>query len=186
MLIAAEQPRRSLAGEARRGGALRLASISSPLSAAAGAARLTDDEPANDSIGTAAIDVMAAPGVSAHGGEFELDPLGNTDYLASGGLLAGDIVVISTTPLDYANFEDLGTVMGLFTSAEQMKRLGDDALNEELGPLHGLGSLCQVRSVAPESYQGAAGFFPAHPTARSSGGDGIVGGCRCVACLSRP
>ncbi len=110
---------------------------------------------------------------------------GEAHYLGSGGLLAGDIVVISTARWDEANFEGTDIVIGLFTSAEQMKCLGDDALNDELGPLHGFGSLCQVCSVAPESYQGAAGFFPVPPTARSWGGRRFVGGCRCVACLSR-
>ncbi len=68
MLIAARQLGRSLAGEARHGGALWLISIVWLRSPAAGAAPLTDDEPANDSITTAAIDMMATPGVSTHGG----------------------------------------------------------------------------------------------------------------------
>ena len=76
---------------------------------------LTDDEPSNDSIGTAAVQIVPTAAVTTDGGEFTLI-WDDIDYLGIGSLNVGDIVVVSTTPLDDVAFEDPDTFIGLFTS----------------------------------------------------------------------
>jgi len=120
---------------------------------------LTDDEPSNDTIGTAAIQIVPTAVVTTDGGEFTLVP-GDSDYLGIGNLSVGDIVVVSTTPLDDAEFKDPDTFIGLFTSGGLKVCENDDAINNELWvpPSTGFGSLCRfVIDSAGTWYVGVTG-----------------------------
>jgi hypothetical protein len=82
-------------------------------------AELTDDEPSNDAIETAAIQIVPTALVTTNGGVFEL-VWDDVDYLGIGDLIDGDIVTVSTTPFDADRvddrFEDPDTFIALFTS----------------------------------------------------------------------
>ncbi len=105
---------------------------------------LTDDEPSNDSIGTAAVQIVPTAEVTTDGGTFTLFA-GDIDYLGIGNLGVGDIVTVSTTPLDDVAFEDPDTFIGLFSSGGSSECEGDDTVNNELGSpaSAGFGSLCR-------------------------------------------
>jgi hypothetical protein len=104
---------------------------------------LTDDEPSNDLISTATIQIVPGPAVTTDGGNLTL-VFDDIDYLGIGNLVVGDTVTVSTTPLDNAAFSDPDTVIGLFNSSETKKCEGDDSLNNELAnPPDGFGSLCR-------------------------------------------
>jgi hypothetical protein len=120
---------------------------------------LTDDEPSNDAIGTAAVQIVPTAAVTTDGGELTL-VFGDIDYLGIGSLAVGDIVTVSTTPLDDAVFSDPDTMIGLFTSGTTRKCEGDDSINNELAnPPDGLGSLCRfVIDSAGTWYVGVTGF----------------------------
>jgi hypothetical protein len=120
---------------------------------------LTDDEPSNDAIGTAAVQIVPTAAVTTDGGELTLAP-GDIDYLGIGSLAVGDIVTVSTTPLDDAVFSDPDTMIGLFTSGGSRECEGDDSMNNELvNPPDGLGSLCRfVIDSAGTWYVGVTGF----------------------------
>lgn len=157
MLLAREQFEGWLAG-ARRRGAILLA-FSALFVAPAEAVTLTDDEPDNDSINTAAIDMVVTGGVGTHAGELELVP-GDIDYLGISGLVAGDIVTITTTPLEDAAFETPDTIIGLFDDVGSEECESDDAFNNELDPFPtGYGGLCRfVISSAGDYYVGVTGY----------------------------
>jgi len=123
------------------------------------AAVLTDDEPSNDAIGTAAVQIVSTASVTMDGGEFTLI-FGDTDYLGIGSLAVGDIVTVSTTPLDDVLFKDPDTMIGLFTSGGSRACEGDDSINNELAnPPGGRGSLCRfVIDSAGTWYVGVTGF----------------------------
>ncbi len=123
------------------------------------AAVLTDDEPSNDAIGTAAIQIFPTAAVTTDGGEFTL-VFGDIDYLGIGSLAVGDIVTVSTTPLEDVFFKDPDTVIGLFTSGGSRECEGDDSINNELAnPPGGRGSLCRfVIDSAGTWYVGVTGF----------------------------
>jgi hypothetical protein len=105
---------------------------------------LTDDEPSNDFIETAAVQIVPTAAVTTDGGEFTL-VFGDIDYLGIGNLVVGDIVTVSTTPLDDLKFEDPDTLIGLFTSGGSRACENEDTLNNELGSpaSAGFGSLCR-------------------------------------------
>jgi len=105
---------------------------------------LLDDEPLNDSIGTATVQIAPSAAVTTDGGEFLLF-FDDIDYVGIGNLAVGDIVTVSTTPLDDVGFETPDTFIGLFTSGGSRKCENDDVLNNELWnpPSTGLGSLCR-------------------------------------------
>jgi hypothetical protein len=143
------------------------------LLAAPAGAMLSDDEPCNDSIASsgpcpsgAPIQLSSnGPGVKTWGSDgFALTFL-NSDYFGIAGLVAGDIVVVSTTPLDDPPFfQDPDTVVGLFDSATidpVVERLciGDDTFNTDLPPVTGFGSLCRYEIQTPGTYfVGITGF----------------------------
>jgi len=108
------------------------------------AGALIDDEPANNSIATAAIQIVKTGAVTTQGGKLSLD-FSDTDYLGVGGLVAGDIVTISTTPLDDPpQLEDPDTIVGLFKSDSTLICESDDAYNNDLDIFtSGYGSLCR-------------------------------------------
>ena len=139
----------------------------------AGAVTLTDDEPANDSVGTAAIDVIAPAGASAHGGELVL-VAGDIDLLGISALSAGDVITVTTTPLDDADLQVPDTIVGLFDSSatdptHMILCRGDDTGNNDLitgleGDPIGFGSLCRFGVTAPGNYYvGVTGFRATSP-----------------------
>ncbi len=145
------------------------------LAAPAGAAHpaLTDDEPCNDAIAPSAPCPSGAPiqmtsigaGLTIGAGDGFILDFFNSDFFGIDGLVAGDILVVSTTPLEDPPFlEDPDTVVGLFDSATidpTVERLciGDDAFNSDLPPLNGFGSLCRFEIQAAGTYfVGITGF----------------------------
>lgn len=142
------------------------------LAAPAGAV-LTDDEPCNDAIAPSGACPSGAPiqlvsmgaGVTTGGSDgFSLD-FRNSDFIGIAGLVAGDILVVSTTPLDDPPFfQDPDTVVGLFDSATKdpvTERLciGDDTFNTDLPPVTGFGSLCRFEIPTAGTYfVGITGF----------------------------
>jgi len=133
---------------------------------------LTDDEPSNDAIGTAAVQIVPTAAVTTDGGELTLTPAsspsandGDIDYLGIGGLAVGDIVTVSTTPLDDVLFKDPDTMIGLFTSGGSKKCEGDDSVNNELVNFPGgKGSLCRFTiDSAGTWYVGVTGFTDRTP-----------------------
>ncbi|MCH8083677.1 MAG: hypothetical protein IH885_05520 [Myxococcales bacterium] len=120
---------------------------------------LLDDEPSNDSIGTAAVQIVPTAAVTTDGGEFTLFP-DDVDYVGIGNLAAGDIVTVSTTPLSAPKFEIPDTLIGLFTSGGSRECENDDVNNNELWnpPATGFGSLCRfVIDSAGTWYVGVTG-----------------------------
>jgi hypothetical protein len=131
------------------------------------AAVLTDDEPSNNDIGTAAVQIVPTAAVTTDGGELTLTAAsspsafdGDTDYLGIGSLAVGDIVTVSTTPLDDVLFKDPDTMIGLFTSGGSMECEGDDSINNELVMFPGgKGSLCRFTiDSAGTWYVGVTGY----------------------------
>ena len=139
---------------------LMLVAIASPARAL-----LTDQEPSNNSIATAAIQMTGDVAISSDAGVFTFAAGGgDTDYLGIGGLLAGDIVTMSTTPLnDPPDLESPDTIVGLFDSTETMLCVFDDAFNNQLDEfLMGYGSLCRFEVPADGDYfVGVTGFSAA-------------------------
>ena len=117
------------------------------LLAAPAGALLTDDEATNNSIADALnqIPMIVAPDtIAVDAGELELAP-GDTDYVGLEGLVEGDVVMVSTTPLVDVDFEVPDTIVALFDDAsETMQCLNDDAFNNDMDlfPM-GYGSLCR-------------------------------------------
>jgi hypothetical protein len=120
---------------------------------------LTDDEPSNNSIGAAAVQIVPTAAVTTDGGEFRL-VYDDIDYVGIGNLASGDIVTVSTTPLDNSTFTDPDTLIGLFTSGGSKECENDDATNNVLWnpPNTGFGSLCRfVIDSAGTWYVGVTG-----------------------------
>ena len=171
---------------ARQRAAIGLA-LSVFIAASAGAV-LTDDEP-NDTIADAAANahmVKSGP-VTTDGGELEL-VAGDIDFLGVAALSVGDIVTVTTTPLeDPPDLHEPDTVVGLFDSTtidptNEILCRGDNARNNDLqncpgGECVGRGSLCRFKITAPGNYYvGVTGFRPKNP-----------GGCTPgVNCISFP
>ena len=136
---------------------LVLVAIASPAKAL-----LVDQEPSNNSIATAAIQMTAGATISSDAGVFTFSAGGgDTDYLRISGLVAGDIVTMSTTPLlDPPDLEDPDTIVGLFDSNETMVCLFDDAFNNQLDEfLMGYGSLCRIEiPVSGDYFVGVTGL----------------------------
>jgi hypothetical protein len=136
---------------------------------------LTDNEPCNDAIAPSAPCPSGAPiqmtsvgaGLTIGVGDgFVLD-FRNSDFFGIDGLVQGDILVVSTTPLQDPPFlEDPDTVVGLFDSAtidpsdeDQRLCIGDDTFNSDLPPLSGFGSLCRFKIETDGTYfVGITGF----------------------------
>jgi hypothetical protein len=129
---------------------LMLVAIASPARAL-----LTDQEPSNNSIATAAIQMTGDVTISSDAGVFTFRVGGgDTDYLGIGGLVAGNVVTASTTPLvDPPDFESPDTIVGLFDSNETMLCVYDDAFNNELDEFPmGYGSLCRLKIPVDGDY----------------------------------
>ena len=146
------------------------------LAAPAGAI-ITDEEPANDTVATAPIQLFKTGGpVTIDAGEFELIA-GDIDFVGIATLSPGDVVTVTTTPLEDADLEVPDTIVGVFDSSTTdpthmiLCRL-DDAPNNDLiddggGPsarILGRGSLCRFGITAPGHYYvGVTGFRPKDP-----------------------
>jgi hypothetical protein len=150
------------------------------LAAPAGAVQqlLDDDEPCNNAIppsvspdcplGASIQLVSLGVGVTTGASDgFSIHAFQNdySDFFGIAGLVAGDIVVVSTTPLsDPPFFEDPDTVVGLFDSATNNPSLdrlciGDDAFNSDISPVTGFGSLCRFEiQTAGTYFVGITGF----------------------------
>jgi len=126
------------------------------------AALLTDQEPSNDSMSTAAIQVTPITLLDTDGGTFSFSVGGgDLDFVGIGGLLDGDVVTLLTTPLvDSPDFEIPDTIVGLFDSAGTALCIGDDVPNNDLDdPLKGFGSLCRLEIPSDGDYfAGVTGF----------------------------
>jgi hypothetical protein len=121
---------------------------------------LTDDEPSNDTL-PAAVQIFPTAVVTTDGGEFTLT-FDDIDYLGISSLIVGDIVTVSTTPLDDARFEDPDTFIALFASGggSALCENDDTSTNNLLGnpTTTGLGSLCRfVIDSAGTWYVGVTG-----------------------------
>lgn len=147
---------------------LRVLFLSAPalgVIASPAAAVLSDQEPTNNSIGNAGIQISIPPGenvvvVDAGILTFSVGG-GDLDYLGIGGLRAGDVVNLSTTPLgDPPVFEIPDTIVGLFTGKGSSECVGDDAFNNDLDQFPtGFGSLCRFEIPADGDYFiGITGF----------------------------
>ncbi len=149
---------------------------------AAPAGAVLTDGPCNDAIVVASgpcapgapIQMVKTGPVTTDGGELEL-VAGDIDFLGIGALSAGDIVTVSTTPLDDSAFEVPDTIVGLFDSTttdptSMILCRNDDAPNNDLnncpgGNCPGRGSLCRFLILAPGNYYvGVTGFRPMFPT----------------------
>jgi len=128
-------------------------------------ARLYDQEPSNNYIGTTLIQIAVPPDANVVMSDTGLLVLtaggGDTDYLGISGLQLGDIVELATTPLgDPPFFEIPDTIAGLFSSDGTQDCVGDDAYNNDLDKFPtGFGSLCRFQIVADGTYYiGVTGF----------------------------
>ena len=151
---------------------LFLAALMLLLAAPAGAI-ITDQEPANDTIPAPFVIFKTGP-VTTASGELVL-VAGDIDFLGIAALSAGDIVTVSTTPLDDSAFEVPDTIVGLFDSTttdptSMILCRNDDAPNNDLDNCPGdvcpgRGSLCRFLILAPgDYYVGVTGFRPKFPS----------------------
>jgi hypothetical protein len=129
------------------------------------AALLIDEEPSNNDIANASIQMPIPPIenlVSVDAGVLTFSAGGgDLDYLGIGGLLAGDVVNLSTTPLgDPPAFETPDTIAGLFSDNGATECVGDDAFNNDLDQFPtGFGSLCRYEIPSDGDYfVGITGF----------------------------
>ena len=134
---------------------------------------LTDAEPANDSVATAPLQIVKTGPITTDGGELVL-VAGDIDFVGIAALSTGDVVTVTTTPLDDADLGVPDTIVGLFDSSavdptHMILCRGDDTENNELitGPGRapiGYGSLCRFGITAPGNYYvGVTGFRPKFP-----------------------
>jgi len=128
-------------------------------------ARLNEQEPGNNSIGTSLIQIVVPTNdnvVMSDTGLLTLNVGGHdTDYLGISGLRFGDVVELATTPLgDPPFFEVPDTIAGLFGSNGTQECVGDDAYNNDLDRIPtGFGSLCRFQIPTNGTYYvGITGF----------------------------
>ena len=133
--------------------------------AAPATALLSDEEPSNNNVATAPIQLPIPPNESVMTTDAGVLVLrvggGDLDYLGIGSLLAGDVVNLLTTPLgDPPAFETPDTIVGLFSDGEAMECAGDDAFNNDLDQFPtGFGSLCRIEIPTDGDYFiGITGF----------------------------
>jgi hypothetical protein len=142
------------------------------LTAPAGAV-ITDVEPANDSVSTAPIQFVKTGDVTTDGGELEL-VAGDIDFVGIAALSTGDIITVTTTPLDDAVFQVPNTIVGVFDSSTtdpttMILCKGDDTRNNDQdscpgGDCPGWGSVCRFLITTPgDYYVGVTGYRPKSP-----------------------
>jgi hypothetical protein len=123
--------------------------------------------------------------VTIDGGEFVL-VAGDIDFVGIAALATGDIVTLTTTPLELVVSRDLDvpdTIAGVFDSntadpTADILCMGDNTANNDLdtgcgaGLCPGLGSLCRFEIPAPgDYYVGVTGFRPTSPGGCTPGVD---------------
>jgi hypothetical protein len=151
------------------------------LAAPPAGAALTDVEPANDSVAGAPIQFSKSGTVTADAGELEL-VAGDIDFLGIADLVVGDIVTVTTTPLDDPPLQTPDTIVGLFASGTtdpttMILCRGNDTPNNGLDSCPadecpGWGSLCRFTITAPGNYYvGVTGFRPSSPGGCTPGVD---------------
>ena len=96
------------------------------IGAPAEAMPIVDDENANDSIGTAGIQISRGAEPSAYVGSFSLTR-NDADFVGLGALVAGDVITAVTTPLEDDVFETPDTILGVFNAAGVRLAFNDDA-----------------------------------------------------------
>jgi hypothetical protein len=137
--------------------ALTLFVIASPA-----VALLTDQEPSNNSMSTATIQFTPRTNLDSDAGTFTFFVGGGDhDFIGIGGLLAGDVVTVLSTPMvDAPNFEMPDTIVGLFNSTGNVLCIGDDSFNNDLDDIPmGLGGLCRLEIPSDgEYFAGVTGF----------------------------
>jgi hypothetical protein len=101
-------------------------------SGSAAAESIVDDESANDSIGTAGIQIPHGAGPSASVGIFTL-AAGDVDFVGLGPLSAGDAITTATTPLETSGFSIPDTILGVFNAAGDPLAFNDDAFTIGFG-----------------------------------------------------
>ncbi len=146
------------------------------LAAPAGAV-ITDVEPTNDTVATAPIQFIKTGGlVTIDAGELEL-VAGDIDFVGIAALSPGDVITVTTTPLEDANLEVPDTIVGVFDSSTTdpthmiLCRVADapnnDLITDGGGPsatIIGRGSLCRFRVTAPgDYYVGVTGWRSKSP-----------------------
>jgi hypothetical protein len=147
------------------------------LVAPAGAA-ITDVEPDNDTI-PAPMMISKTGDLTIAAGELVLDA-GDIDFLGIADLSAGDVVTVTTTPLDDADFEIPNTMVGVFDSSttdptNMILCRGNNSANNNQdncpqGQCPGYGSLCRFLITAPgDYYVGVTGFRPKVPSTCTPG-----------------
>ena len=115
----------------------------------------SDDEPANDTIATAALDVDATPAFTHSSGILEL-PVDDIDYVGVTGVLAGDAIETLTTPLvqeeetDPFELFQPDTRLGIFSADGTLLGQNDDSANDDT--TGGGGSLLRLRAPADGDY----------------------------------
>jgi hypothetical protein len=141
---------------------LFLSGLTLLLIASTAAALLTDQEPSNDSMSTAAIQFTPLTILDGDAGTFTFFVGGgDIDFIGIGDLFAGDVVTLLTTPLvDSPDFEIPDTIVGLFDSTGTELCIGDDAFNNDLDNTPtGFGSLCRFEVQDDGDYfAGVTGF----------------------------
>jgi hypothetical protein len=159
---------------------------------AAPAGAVLTDGPCNDALVVASgpcapgapIQMVKTGLVTTDAGELEL-VAGDIDFVGIGVLSAGDIVTVTTTPLDDPpDFEVPDTMLGVFDSTTDpggdILCLGDDEANNDLlscpgEDCVGSGSLCRFTIPAPGNYWvGVAGYRETKPGGCTSG---VGGNC---------
>jgi hypothetical protein len=99
---------------------------------------------------------------------------GDIDFLGIAAMSAGDVITVTTTPLDDADLQVPDTIVGLFDSSTTdpthlILCRGDDTANNDLitgpgGDPIGWGSLCRFGITAPNNYYvGVTGFRAKSP-----------------------
>jgi hypothetical protein len=149
-----------------------LATLMVLMLAAPAGAIITDVEPANDTVAMAPLQVIKTGLVTTDAGELFLDA-GDIDFVGITALFTGDIVTVTTTPLDDGDLEIPDTMVGLFDSSttdptQTILCMGNNTQNNELitqGQNEiGFGSLCRFKITAPGNYYvGVTGFRDRDP-----------------------
>jgi hypothetical protein len=118
-----------------------------------------DDEPANDSIGTAAFEMLQEGDALRYDtGIVELG-IEDIDFYGLEALLPGDVVTAVTTPLDVSGLDDPDTTLGIFDSQGTLLATGDDSSDDDAS-LPNAGSVLRYRvGEGGDFFVGATGFL---------------------------
>ena len=120
-----------------------------------------DDEPDNDSIDTAAFEMLQEGDALLYDtGVVELG-FEDVDFFGLAGLLPGDVVTVVTTPLATSALDDPDTTLGIFDSEGTLLATGDDSSDDDAS-LPNAGSVLRYRvgeGDGGDFFVGATGFL---------------------------